>query len=109
MASNGCRKPFTNILRKYADMLYRRRLARWESNNLTYRELDHTDDNFRFNISDDGSTGQYIVKVPRENRDLARDVEKLIADCNTLCQGDQGTLAANPLRPTPLPAFARGK
>ena len=82
----------TNILRKYADMLYRRRQAKWESNNLSYRQLDHTDDNFRFNISDDGSAGQYIVKVPRENRDLARDVEKLIADCNTLYQGDQETL-----------------
>ena len=82
----------TNILRKYADTVYRRRQTSWESNNLTYRELDHTDDNFRFNISDDGNAGQYIVKVPRENSDLARDVEKLIADCNALYQGEQGTL-----------------
>ena len=82
----------TNILRKYADTLYRRKQASWESANLTYRQLDHTDDNFRFNISNDGSVGQYIVKVPRENSDLARDVEKLIADCNTLYQGDQGIL-----------------
>ena len=82
----------TNILRKYADTLYRRRQTSWESDNLTYRQLDHTDANFRFNISDGGSTGQYIVKVPRENSELARDVEKLIADCNTLYQGDHGTL-----------------
>ena len=30
--------------------------------------------------------------MPRENSDLARDVEKLIADCNALYQGEQETL-----------------
>ena len=29
----------TNILRKYADSLYRHHLARWESDNLTYQKL----------------------------------------------------------------------
>ena len=82
----------TAILCKYADMLYRRRQASWESDNLTYRQLDRTDANFRFNFSDDGNAGQYIVKLPRENSDLAQEVEKLITDCNTFYRGEQETL-----------------
>ena len=82
----------TNILRGYADTLYRRRQARWESNHLSYRQLDRTDDNFRFNISDNGDTGQYIVKVPREERKLAREIEELIANCDSLYYEDQESL-----------------
>ena len=55
----------TNILRRYADRLYRRRQAQWESENLTYRQLDHYDDNLRFNVVRDGDAGQYIVRVPQ--------------------------------------------
>ena len=82
----------TNILRRYADALYRRRQARWESNHLTYRQLDHTDDNFRFNVGEREEAGTYTVRVPREKIDLAREIEKLIANCNSLYQEDQGTL-----------------
>ena len=82
----------TNILRRYADALYRRRQARWESNHLSYRQLDSTDDNFRFNVGEHENGGKYIVKVPREKNELAMEIEKLIADCNSLYQDDQGAL-----------------
>ena len=82
----------TNILRRYADALYRRRQARWESNHLTYRKLDDTDDNFRFNIAESSSAGKYIVRVPRDKPDLAQEIERLIADCKTLCTQDQDDL-----------------
>ena len=74
----------TNILRKYADRLYRRHQAQWESKNLTYRQLDIFDQNFQFNVMGDGDAGQYIVKVPRDKVDLVRAIEKLIEDCNAL-------------------------
>ena len=82
----------TNILRRYADALYRRRQARWESNTLTYRQLDDSDANFRFNIGENGNAGRYIVKVPQGNTDLTRQIEQLIADCNALYREDQGAL-----------------
>ena len=81
-----------NILRRYAGALYRRRQARWESNHLSYRQLDHADDNFRFNVGEHENGGKYIVKVPREKNELAMEIEKLIADCNSLYQDDQGAL-----------------
>ena len=81
-----------NILRRYADVLYRSRQARWESNNLAYRQLDHNDDNFRFNLVENGNTGQYIVRVSGENISMARGIAKLIADWNALNQDALGTL-----------------
>ena len=82
----------TNILRRYADALYRRRQASWESNHLTYRQLDHTDANFRFNVGEHENAGKYIVKVPREKNELAMEIEKLIAECTSLYQEEQGAL-----------------
>ena len=82
----------TNVLRRYADRLYRRRLTQWESKNLTYRQLDDSDENFRFNMVRDGAAGQYIVKVPRDKTDLLQAIEKLLDDCNFLYQEDQGEL-----------------
>ena len=82
----------TNILRRYADRLYRRRQAQWESKNLTYRQLEDSDGNFRFNTIREGAVGQYIVRVRRDRRDLAQEVEKLLDDCNALYRGDQGRL-----------------
>ena len=82
----------TNVLRRYADRLYRRRQAQWESKNLTYRQLDDSDENFRFNMVRDGAAGQYIVKVPRDKTDLLQAIEKLLDDCNFLYQEDQGEL-----------------
>ena len=82
----------TNILRRYADVLYRRRQARWESNHLTYRKLDHTDDNFRFNIGESDKAGKYIVRIPRDKAELRKEIEQLIADCNALYREEQGVL-----------------
>ena len=82
----------TNILRRYADRIYRRRQAKWESENLTYRQLDGSDENFQFNMLRDGAAGRYIVKVPRDKTDLVQAIDQLIKDCNTLYRGDQGDL-----------------
>ena len=82
----------TNILRRYADRLYRRRQARWESNNMTYRQLDFSDMNFRFNAVKDGGRARYIVRVPRSEQGLVQEIEKLIKDCNALYSEDQGQL-----------------
>lgn len=81
-----------NILRKYADAMYRRRQGAWESNNLTYRKLDHNDDNFRFNLGENRDAGQYIVRVSGGNISLAQEIAKLISDWNALSQDDLGTL-----------------
>ena len=81
-----------NILRKYADTLYRRRRAKWESNYLTYRQLDHTDDNFRFNMMEHGNVGRYAVRVQRNRTDLVQAIERLIEDCNALYREEQGDL-----------------
>ena len=82
----------TCILRAYADALYRQRLAQWEGDNLTYRELDRTDDNFRFNVGEEDSKGRYFVRVPKDNRELIEHLEKLIAECNELYVRDQDDL-----------------
>ena len=83
----------TNILRRYADRLYRRRQVQWESKNLTYRQLDDSDENFRFNMVRDGTAGQYIVKVPRDKTDLVQAIQKLIEECSSLYKEDQGELS----------------
>ena len=83
-----------NILRRYADALYRHRQAGWESNNLTYRKLDESDSNLQFNlgIGEHGNAGTYVVRVSQGNVDLAREIEKLIADWNALNREGLGTL-----------------
>ena len=82
----------TNILRRYADRLYWRRQAQWESKNLTYRQMDYSDDNLRFNVVRDGDAGQYIVKVPRDKKELVQAIDQLIKECNSLYREDQGDL-----------------
>ena len=86
------REAATNILRRYADRLYRRRQAQWESQNLTYRHLDESDENFQFNVVKDGGSGQYIVSVPRDNNELIQAIEELIEECSALYEDDQGEL-----------------
>ena len=81
-----------NILRKYADALYRRRRNQWESNNLVYKPLDEQDPNFAFNNDGDGVTGRHIVSVPVSQPELIRQIEQLIADCNALYHSDEGML-----------------
>ena len=82
----------TNILRKYADTLYRRRQAQWETGHMTYKKLDETDENFRLNIGETGNAGRYTVRVPRDSGTLAEEIEQLIADCNALYNEDKGAL-----------------
>ncbi len=82
----------TNILRRYADRLYRRRQAQWESKNLTYRRLDGSDENFQLNMLKDGAAARYIVKVRRDKTELVKAIVQLIDDCNTLYHGDRGEL-----------------
>ena len=86
----------TNILRKYADALYRRRKARWESNHMAYKVLDECDENFRFNIDEKADTSRYIIKAPRTDPDLVKAIQQLIADCNALYNEDQGALPRIP-------------
>ena len=81
-----------NILRRYADRLYRRRQAQWESKNMTYRQLDLFDENLRFNAIKDGAAGQYILRVQAHRNDLVQAIDQLIKDCNALYQKDQGDL-----------------
>ena len=81
-----------SLLRKYAETVYRRRRARWESNNLIYKPLDESDPNLGFNIAESGGSGRYIVSVPRSEPQLIQDIEQLIADCNALYCGEDVTM-----------------
>ena len=82
-----------SILRKYAEAVYRRSRARWESHNLIYKPLDESDPNFGFNISESGNAGRYIVSVPRSEVQLIQDIEQLVADCNALYCEEDGALS----------------
>ncbi len=81
-----------SVLRKYAEAVYRRRRAQWESNNLIYKTLDENDPNFGFNIAESGGLGRYIVSVPRSETQLRQNIEQLIADCNALHYEEEGAL-----------------
>ena len=82
----------TNILRKYADALYHRRKAKWESNNMSYQILDECDENFQLNVGEKGDTSRYIVRAPRRDVAVVEEITQLIADCNALYDEDQGAL-----------------
>ena len=75
-----------NILRKYADKLYRQRRERWLSEHMVYKKLDEEHPNFRFNFKEEDHAGRYIVSVPRADADLIQAIEALRADCETLCE-----------------------
>ena len=81
-----------SILRQYAAVLYQRRQQQWESQHLVYKMLDMQDANFRFNASDGSQQSRYIIQVPRRNAELITEIERLIADYNTLYFHDQGNL-----------------
>ncbi len=83
----------TNILQRYADSLYRHHLARWESDNLTYQELDYSDRNFRFNFSETDGAGRYIVKVPIDKVELIQEIEKLLDNFSALSLEDREALS----------------
>ena len=80
----------TSILRQYADRLYRRRRARWESDHMKFTAVDETDGNLRFNIAE--GKARYIVGVPRSEMELVREIERLIEDCNRLYRTERGAL-----------------
>lgn len=82
----------TSILRAYAGALYRKRRAQWEGDNLKYRELDRTDDNFRFNVGEGKDKGRYFVRVPKDNIELIEYLKNLIDECNELYEKDQDDL-----------------
>ena len=81
-----------SIVRKYADALYRHARARWESKHVVYKTLDESDPNFQFNVSKDGGAGRYIVSIPRLEKNLIGDIERLIADCHARYENDLGDL-----------------
>lgn len=81
-----------NILRKYADSLYRHHLAQWETENLAYRKLDHGDSNFRFNFAEEENKGSYVVRVPRDKEALIERVEKLIEECSHIYENERDDL-----------------
>ena len=81
-----------NILRTYADKLYRHRQTKWESGHLVYKTLDEDDPNLRFNFNVGEEAGKYIVKVPREDAELIGEIERLLSNCDALYRDDQGKL-----------------
>ena len=74
------------ILRKYADRLYGRRKSTWASENLVYRDLDDTDENFQM-VGEDAD-GAYRIEVPRSESALLSDIQKLINDFSRLYDGE---------------------
>ena len=80
------------ILRKYADALYRRRRAQWESANMVYKTLDEGDANFRMAMADGAGAGAYKVSVPRGDAELINQIQTLIADCAKLYETERGEL-----------------
>ena len=81
----------TAILRQYADRLYQRSRERWESAHMVYKTLDETHGNFTFNVGEDGR-GRYVVKVPRSERELIDEIQKLIDDCRALYESERSRL-----------------
>ena len=77
-----------NILRKYADALHRRRRSHWEAQQLVYKRLDETDPNFQLNAVGEEQES-YTVRVSGEQQQaLAKEIERLIADCEALYEQD---------------------
>ena len=72
-----------NILRGYADLLYRRRQARWESQSVTYRKLDKSDGNLSFRIGEPGP-GEYTIVAEWGDEELAEQIDQLITDCQAI-------------------------
>ena len=81
------------ILCRYADGLYRRRRARWESGHMVYRDLDEGDPNFQFNRgAGNDSTGRYIVSVRGGQTDLIDQMRQLLASDAELYEEESGKL-----------------
>ena len=74
-----------SILRKYTDKFYRHRQSAWQSENLIYKDLDRTDENFQLITEDDGRA--YQIEVPRRESALRLDIQNLINDFSKLYDG----------------------
>lgn len=91
VADDGLEKPATladrerlqeavvAILCRYADGLYRRRRARWESGHMVYKALDEADPNFQFNLADGDAAGRYIVSLRGRKSELIEQIRQLFA------------------------------
>ncbi len=80
------------ILCRYADGLWRRGRARWESGHMAYRQLDEADANFRFNATDDIGAGHYVVSVPLGRKGLLERLRQLFASDVELYDEQSGEL-----------------
>jgi len=73
------------ILRKYADVYYRRRHEKWDSEHLVYRQVDLDDPNLAFNRpSVQEKKAAYTVHVPASQQGLIAAIEKLCGDMDRL-------------------------
>lgn len=85
-------KAVVNILRKYVDKLYSRKREQWASKHMTYKTLDESHSNFKFNGLQDGDDGRYVVSVDGANQSFISEIEELIANCRELYEKETGKL-----------------
>lgn len=60
----------TSVLNKYVDSFYRKRQQRWDSSKMIYEPLKKDDENFQ----------NYVVKVPRSDKDLLHTIHEAIEE-----------------------------
>ena len=60
----------TSVLKKYVESFYRKRQQRWDSSKMVYSPLKKDDENFR----------NYVVKVPRSDKDLLKTIHAAIEE-----------------------------
>ena len=65
------------ILRKYVDSFYQNHRSKWESNHMSYQNLDKNTPNLEFNVELGESGPKYIVKVPASQMEIVGDIERL--------------------------------
>ena len=65
------------ILRKYADRFYKNHRSKWESDHMSYQNLEKSTPNLEFNVELGESGPKYIVKVPASQAEIVRDIERL--------------------------------
>ena len=62
----------TSVLNKYVESFYRKRQQRWDSAKMVYAPLKKDDENFQ----------NYVVKVPRSEKDLLKTIHEAIEEWN---------------------------
>ena len=73
------------ILRKYIEIYYRRSREKWEMSAMEYQALDDADPNLDFkpeSVSE--AKAAYLVKVPRSEEQLLRDIQELLDETERL-------------------------